>query len=195
VAIAANGGKGSMFKTSADINRKDYIACNLYYLKKFIGVKEIILIAFLFTAGLVLGIGVQSMFVLIMCGVTLAVMAGALIFYVAASYAGYNFEFAKRQAIKWETEFDDVGFTVTLHEDNGKKQYTERRVYSDIDKVALKKDRAYIYFSAAVMYYIRHTDFTEGNFAEFCEYLKEKINLEKFKMKTKRKKYGTRSSK
>lgn len=178
-----------MFKTQIKINKKDYLKCNLYYLKKYIGIKEIILSVFLFIAGAVLCFLFKNLFILIMCGVTLVLMGGALLFYIGTSNAGYKMEFEKRGATKWEISFDTEGFTVDTYERGGEDMFTEKRLFSQVDRIAILKDRVYIFANSAVMYYIKYNDFTEGNFIEFCEYIKTVADPSKFKMKAKRKQF------
>lgn len=178
-----------MFSAKVDINAKDYLACNRYYLKKYLGVKEYLLVAFLALGGLFLYFAFNQWLILLLCGIAILLMVGAIIVYFVAARKGYTEEFVKRNAHIWEIRFLEDEFEVTVLEENGEKPYTEKRTYSSIDKVAILKDRVYIFAGAATMYYIKYDSMTEGNFIEFCEFVKNKIEPAKFKMKDSRKKH------
>ncbi|MFA5449105.1 MAG: hypothetical protein WC292_01515 [Clostridia bacterium] len=175
-----------MFKAKTPIIKKDYISANLYYLRKFVGIREIVLAVFLLAAGLTLYFWVGNLFILIMCGITVVLMAGALLFYWGTAVAGYKMEFEKRDAVRWEFFFEKEEFTADVFEQGGEEKFSDKITYDSLDKVAIKKDRVYIYASAAIVFYIRHQDFTQGNFIEFCDFIKAAVTPDKLKMKTKR---------
>ncbi|MDR2266119.1 MAG: hypothetical protein LBE09_00840 [Christensenellaceae bacterium] len=161
----------------------------MYYLKKYIGVREIVLTAFLFIAGLVLGLGFNNLVVLILCAATIALIAFCIALYVAVASGGYKQEFEKRGATKWEISFNELGVTADVFENDGTTKFTDKKLYEDIDKIALLKDKAYVYFSTAIMFYINYTDFRIGNFVDFCEFIRERVDPKKLKMKAKFRRY------
>lgn len=177
-----------MFEATVDINAKDYNACTLYYLKKFVGVKEYILVGFLLIGGLVLFFAFNQWLILALCGVTVLLMAAAIVVYIALARKGYREEFVKRNTHEWKFTFFDEEFTVETLEENGEKPYTEKFSYDRVERVALRKDRVYIYCGAALAYYIRYDNMTAGTFIDFCEFVKKKIEPAKFKMKEGRRK-------
>lgn len=172
-----------MFEATVDINAKDYNACTLYYLKKFVGVKEYILVGFLLIGGLVLFFAFNQWLILALCGVTVLLMAAAIVVYIALARKGYREEFVKRNTHEWKFAFHEEEFTVETLEENGEKPYTEKFSYDRVERVALRKDRVYIYCGAALSYYIRYDNMTTGTFIDFCEFVKKKIEPAKFKMK------------
>ncbi|MDR0752256.1 MAG: hypothetical protein LBF12_06740 [Christensenellaceae bacterium] len=178
-----------MFSAEVKIKKSEWVACNMYYLKKYIGIRESLLLLFLFIAGIVLGIIAQNLFVLIMCGVTVLLAIVCIAIYYITGLSGYKQEFEKRGAIKWNISFNELGITADVYEEDGATKYTDKKLYEELDRVALLKDRVYIYFNAALMFYIKHSDFVEGNFIEFCDFLKERVDAKKFKMKAKFKFY------
>ena len=91
-----------MFEATVDINAKDYNACTLYYLKKFVGVKEYILVGFLLIGGLVLFFAFNQWLILALCGVTVLLMAAAIVVYIALARKGYREEFVKRNTHEWK---------------------------------------------------------------------------------------------
>ncbi|MDR0696798.1 MAG: hypothetical protein LBF68_04560 [Christensenellaceae bacterium] len=161
----------------------------MYYLKKYIGVREVLLLLFLFIAGIVLGIIAENLFVLAMCGVTVLLAIICIAIYYATGIAGFKQEFEKRSAVKWNLVFNEIGITADVFEENGNAKFTDKKLYEELDRIALLKDKVYIYFNAALMFYINHSDFTEGNFVEFCEFIKGRVDPKKLKMKAKFKFY------
>lgn len=176
-----------MFKTEIKISKKDFISCNMYYLRKYIGLKEILMVVFLFIAGLVLFFTTANLLILILCGVTVLLVAGSILFYVGTANAGYKMEYSKRGVTKIAITFTETGFIVETFERDS--LYTEKKLYTELEKLAVLKDRVYLYVGAAVMYYVKYDSFTEGNFIEFCDFIKEKVEPAKMKMKTKRKQF------
>lgn len=177
-----------MYKANVKINQKDYLACNLYYLRKYLGIKEIVLVALLFVSSFAVFFltGGKYLF-LILSGVVVLLFLGALAFYQYTAIRGYKLEFTDRGATHWELSFDELGIVADTFERGGEEKYTHKCLYAELEKVAILKDKVYIYVGSAVCYYVTHDSLTQGNFVEFCEFLKEKIPAEKFKMRTKRK--------
>ncbi len=178
-----------MFSAKIDINEKDYLKCNRYYLKKYLGIREYILVALLICGGLFLYLAFDQWLILLLCGIAVLLMAIAVLVYLVVARKSFREEFTKRNTYIWEIRFLEDEFEVTTLEENGEKPYTEKRPYATIDKVAVLKDRVYIFAGPATMYYIKYDAMTEGNFIEFCEFVKKKIEPSKFKMKDSRKKH------
>ncbi|MBQ4073053.1 MAG: hypothetical protein IJD50_05000 [Clostridia bacterium] len=176
------------FKATVKINEKDYMACSSYYLRKYVGIKELILVIALIVGAFVMYFAFNQIIVAILAGITLLLMAGAVLVYLFVSKKNYVEEYKKRNTVTWDFAFHEDGFDITINEQGGEDAYTEKRSYDQVEKVALKKDRVYIYAGAASMYYIKYDSMTEGNFIEFCEFAKSKIDPYKFKMKDKRRK-------
>lgn len=179
-----------MFKTSNKIDLKEFLLCNIYYLKKYIGIKEPILLGLLWVAGIVMETVFHRHFVIIMAGVTTGLIIIAVVIYVVVTIKTFRLAYSKRQATKWDMFFNDTGYVVDTYEKNGDEKYSEKRLFADVAAVAILKDRVYIYGSTAIMYYVMPESFTEGNFAEFCEWLKsvlppEKRNLRKMNRRNK----------
>ncbi|HOB64785.1 MAG TPA: hypothetical protein PKH08_06495 [Clostridia bacterium] len=176
-----------MYKANVKINQKDYLACNLYYLRKYLGIKEIVLVALLFVSSFAVFFLTGKYLFLILSGVVVLLFLGALAFYQYTAIRGYKLEFTDRGATHWELSFDELGIVADTFERGGEEKYTHKCLYAELEKVAILKDKVYIYVGSAVCYYVTHDSLTQGNFVEFCEFLKEKIPAEKFKMRTKRK--------
>lgn len=159
---------------------------NFYYLRKYVGAKEFILLALLFFIGILLFVWLNNVLMLIMSVVTLLLIGGTLGFYYATVLKGYREEYLKRGVSKWVLKFDEEGVEIEVHEGGGDRVYREKRLYREIDRIALLKDRVYLFAATTMMYYVRPEHLVEGNFVELCEFLKEKVPPVKFKMKQKR---------
>ena len=178
----------SKFKATSQINAKDYMACNSYYLRKYVGIKELILVLFLLVGALVLYFAFDQLVIMIFAAITIVIMAAAIGVYLVIAKKNYTEEFEKRNTLTWDFNFHEDGFDITINEEHGEKAYIEKRSYDQVEKVAILKDRVYIYAGPASMYYVKYDAMTEGNFIEFCDFVKEKIDPYKFKMKDKRRK-------
>lgn len=176
------------FKATVKINEKDYMACARYYLRKYVGIKELVLVIALIVGAFVMYFAFNQVVVAILAGITLLLMAGAVVVYLVVSKKNYKEEFQKRNTKTWDFVFYEDGFDITVNENGGEDAYVEKRSYDQVEKVALLKDRVYVYAGAASTYYIKYDSMTEGNFIEFCEFAKNKIDPYKFKMKEKRRK-------
>ena len=174
------------FKATVKITEKDYMAMSNHYLLKYVGVKEILLVLALIVGAFVMYFAFNQVIVAILAGVTIVLMVGAILVYVLVSKKNYVEEYAKRHTTEWQFAFREEEFDITILENGGEDAYTEKRSYEQVEKVAILKDRVYIYAGAASMYYLKFDSFTEGNFIEFCEFIKGKVDPMKLKMKDKR---------
>ena len=75
---------------------------------------------------------------------------------------------------------------IEVLEERGERAYTEKRAYDAVEKIALLKDRIYLFLGAGLAYYIMYTDMTEGDFGSLCEFLRSKVNPAAFRMKDSR---------
>lgn len=177
------------FQVEVPIEKKPYMAASMYYLKRYIGVREIVLFTLLFLLGLGLFFWTQAIWAIVLAGVTVFIVAAVVVFYWATALAGYRMEFEKRGATHWQMRFTEKEFLVETHE-AGDKVYPEKRAILSFDRVAIKKDRVYLYFSGAIMYYIPYNaKFTEGNFVEFTEWIRQVMPPEKFKMRSRKRNF------
>lgn len=178
-----------MFSARVKINKKDYLACNRYYLKKYLGVKEYVLFAILAVGGVVLNFVFDQPFILIVSGVTILLALAVVAAYNATSAKTFKLAFENRQVTEWRIIFDETGFDVETYEDRGEKMYPERFEFKNLDKAAVLKDRVYLFTGEAVMFYVKYDAMTGGNFIDFCEFIEKSVDASKFRMKTKRKQF------
>lgn len=156
---------------------------NVYYLRRFFGVKEGVLVALLIIGGLVLFFAFRQWLILLLAGITVVIMAGAVAVYLGISKKTFREEYVKRRTEEIAATFDETEFSVEIREERGERSYTEKRGYDAIEKIALLKDRIYLFMGAGTAYYIMYTDVTEGDFASLCEFLRSKVAPQAFKMK------------
>jgi uncharacterized membrane protein len=178
-----------MYKAKVQIRSKDYLACNRYYLKKYLGVREYLMVGFLFVASIAVFLLTHQFFLLILSGVVVLLLAAALGFYQITSVKGYKMEFTARGATHWEISFNELGMVADTYEKGGEAKFQYKCLYSDLEKVAILKDRIYLYVGAAMCYYVPYDSMTEGDFISLCDFLKESIPPEKFRMRTKKKQF------
>lgn len=175
-----------MFVAEVDINKNDYLLCNRYYLRRYFGVKELILLGILFVAGIVLYFVFQQIFMLIMSGITLLLTLAVVLLYLYTGKRQYKEEFLARDTRKWTISFDESEYAIETHEKNGEESFTEVRDYTQVDRIAIRKDRIFLYTSPATIYYIKRENMTSGNYEDLIIFIKEKFHPMKFKMKQKK---------
>ena len=86
------------FKATVKINEKDYMACARYYLRKYVGIKELVLVIALIVGAFVMYFAFNQVVVAILAGITLLLMAGAVVVYLVVSKKNYKEEFQKRNS-------------------------------------------------------------------------------------------------
>ncbi|MDD4316328.1 MAG: hypothetical protein PHC84_04110 [Clostridia bacterium] len=174
-----------MFRAEINIEKKHYINCSLFYIRKYISLRELILLAVLFVAAMLFWIGMGSILVFVMFVVTLLLMGFSVLLFIVTAYAGYSTEYKKRRIVKHFLIFNDKGFIADSYNDKNEKVFTENFAFQNIDKVAFRKDRIYIYGGVATHFYLLPDDVLEGAYEELKTFLIEKIDPKKFRMKTK----------
>lgn len=174
-----------MFRAEINVTKKDYVRCSLFYIRKYISLRELVLLAVLFAAALVFLVLFESILVFIMFLVTLLLMGLSVLLFVVTAYAGYNTEYKKRQVEKHFLIFNDKGFTADSYNDKNEKVFTENFTFNGIDKVAFRKDRIYIYGGVATHFYILPEAMVDGTYEDFQRFITERVDESKFRMKTK----------
>ena len=114
---------------------------NVYYLRRFFGVKEGVLVALLIIGGLVLFFAFRQWLILLLAGITVVIMAGAVAVYLGISKKTFREEYVKRHTEEIAATFDETEFSVEIREERGERSYTEKRGYDAIEKIALLKER------------------------------------------------------
>ncbi|HHT83145.1 MAG: hypothetical protein ACOYEC_02695 [Christensenellales bacterium] len=174
-----------MYKALIKINKKDYFACSMYYIKKYISAREIILLLLLLAAGLALFISFDNIIILVMFAVILALMGFAVILFVVTALAGFKTDYQKYDITEQLLTFDQKELTIESINSKGQTSFIERLEYRNIDKVALRKDRIYLYGGVALPFYIFPAAMKQGSYEDLRLFLIDNIEPSKFKMKTK----------
>lgn len=171
------------------MNEKDYFRCSMFYMRKFIGWREIILFAILFAAALSFYFVMDSAIILIMFGVTLALALVAVVFYVFTTKATFKHEYVKGNISKISLVFTENTYTVESYNEIGEPLYSETYPYTRMEKAAMRPNMIYLYPSGSIIYYIKPEDVTEGDYSELRLFLIDHIDPMAFKMKGRVKQY------
>lgn len=110
-----------MFKTQTTLDRKDYFKMNVYYLRRFFGVREGILVALLLVGGFVLLFAFDQWIVAMLAGIAILIMIAAMIAYLVLADKGYREEYEKRHTEKINISFNEEDFTVEVMEERGER--------------------------------------------------------------------------
>lgn len=157
----------------------------MYYIKKYISAKEIILLGVLFIAAMLLWISFENIIIFVMFAVVLLLMTVTIFLFLVTALAGYKADYIKHNITKQVLTFDESGFSVDSYDQTEKKVFTEKVDYKNVDKVALRKNKVYIYGGVALPFYIYPSSIVKGEYEEFRLFLIDHIDKSKFKMKTK----------
>lgn len=174
-----------MFRAEVDINKKDYLWCSMFYIRKYLSLRELILLGVLLFAGLLFWFTLENILILIMFLVVLVLMGFAVVLFITTAIAGYASDYAKRGIVKHIFTFDKQGFDCESIDKNGERVFKERIDFKNVEKAALRKDRVYIYAGVAMPFYFFPEHITQGDYQEFRLFLIDHIDKSKFKMKTK----------
>lgn len=173
-----------MYKILININQKDYFNCSMFYIRKYISARELIFLGILLFVALLFWITLGNILIFAMFVITLGLMGFAVLLFITTALSGYRADYGKRNITKQLLIFYEWGFTVDSYNNKEEKVFTEKYFFNEIDKVALRKDRVYIYAGVATHYYIFPEFMTEGKYEDFRLFLINNIDKSKFKMKT-----------
>ncbi|MGI6213110.1 MAG: hypothetical protein ACOYIQ_00960 [Christensenellales bacterium] len=169
-------------------DKKEFYKCNLYYLRKYFGLKELIMSVLLLVAGLVLYFSFGNYLILVLFFIFCAVAAIAFVFYGYTVFKGWQLEYEKPGVSHIVLRFgEDSVYFCDLIDEAGKKVSADQFDLKNTDKVAFLKGKTYLYQGAASMFYIFPDSFTKGEYEEFRKKLSLTLEGDKFRMKTKRK--------
>lgn len=166
-------------------DKKDYFNCSMYYMRRFFGLREILILAILVIVGLVLFFAMAQTFILILFGVCVVLILIAFILFLITSIGGYKVDMEKRGIAKQKLEFNEDAIIVTNIDAKGNPIYIETHPYDRIEKVSVKRKRVYIYAQVSVFYYIIAKKQEPGVCEEVAAFLKKTMKPEAFKIKKK----------
>lgn len=156
----------------------------MYYMRRYFGLRECILLAILLTAGILLQVFADMMLVLIFFGVTTLVVLVTAVLFVWTSVSGYKLELEKQGIAYHKIHFDEDSFTAVYLNAGGEQIATEKFDYSQIEAVVIRKKFIYIYAGVAIFYYLKKEEIGEEKLTDLAAYLRTNVPKEKFKFKT-----------
>lgn len=164
-------------------DKNDYFKCSMYYIRRYFGLRECLLLLFLFIAGLLLFLLADLIMILVFFAVTCLVLLITVALFIWTSAAGYKHDLIK-QGIAWQKlHFDETALSVEFLNAGGEHLLHETHEYTQIEAVVIKKNFIYIYAAVAIFYYIKRSKLEQGQFGELMLYLREHVPAEKFKFK------------
>ena len=165
-------------------DKKAYFNCSMYYMRKYFGLREIILLSILLGIGLGLFIFLKTYFILILFGVCLLIIGIAFLLFVWTSVSGFKVDYEKLGIAKKVLRFGEDHIEAISLDKYGKELYKETHSYDKLDKIAVKRDVIYIYAQVSVFYYITAETLSDEDRNKFVELLHEKVkNEDTFKIK------------
>lgn len=156
----------------------------MYYMRRYFGLRECILLAILLTAGILLQVFADMTLVLIFFGVTMLVVLVTAVLFVWTSVSGYKLELEKQGIAYHKIHFDEDSLTAVYLNAGGEQIATEKFDYSQIEAVVIRKKFIYIYAGVAIFYYLKKEEIGEEKLTDLAAYLRTNVPKEKFKFKT-----------
>jgi hypothetical protein len=167
------------FKTG----KKDYFFCSMYYMRRYFGLREIILLSVLLTVGSLLYVWFKNIFILVLFGITVLLLVLTLSLFVYTALSGYKID-VKRKNV--ETILLNLGESAVKAESLnplGQPVRSEEFGYEKLEKVVIRKKKVYIYATVAVFFYLSTAEMGADKTAELSSLLHSKLPEEKFKFK------------
>ncbi len=180
-----NLSKDDILTIYIDTDKNDYFKCSMYYMRRFFGIREIVLLALLLGIGLALFFLMAQLFILILFAVCVLLILIAFVLFLITSVGGYKVDMEKRGITKQKLEFGEDALLVTNLDAKGNPIYIETHPYERIEKVSIKKKRIYIYAQVSVFYYIWAKNYEPQVCDEIVSLLRKKLKPEVFKIKKK----------
>ncbi len=176
------------FTVTQTVSKKLYMATNLYYLRRFFGIRELIAIILLAAAAVATWITLYNPIFFAFFGVITVLIAIATGVLIWTASSGFKKEFVERGVTVQKLTFDNVKIKVeSFAGDNIVSG--EEFLLTRVDKIALRKDIIYIYPMTAVCFYVTPESIEGGTFEEFRQYLGRNFPETTFKLRKKSKQY------
>lgn len=165
-------------------DKKDYFWCSMYYIRRYFGLREIILLTLLLVAALLLWFLAGLILIMIFFGVTVLVVLITVALFVWTSVAGFKHDSEKQGIAYQKLSFREDALYVDFLNSVGETILSEIHEYGKIEAIAVRKNFIYIYAAIAIFYYFKRNKLEEGQFGELTLFLREHVPEEKFKFKT-----------
>lgn len=166
-----------------DADKDAYFKCSMYYMRKFFGVREIILLTLLLAVALVLFFVMANLFLLILFGVSVVIILIALVLFIITSHGGYELDVVKKGIYRQKLEFTEDALLVTNMDKAGTPIFIETHPYEKLDKVSVKEKRIYIYAQVSVFYYIVAEKYDQETCEKLVDFLRSHVPESTMKMK------------
>lgn len=166
-----------------EADRKEYFRCSMYYMRKYFGLREIILLTVLLAVALALFFLFANVFLLILFGVSVLIILIAFVLFLITSRGGYVLDVEKRGVYKQKLEFTEDALIVTNLDKAGTPVFIETHYYDKIDKISMKDSRIYIYAQASVFYYIIAKKYDRETCEKVVDFIKTHVSEKTLKMK------------
>lgn len=164
----------------------------MYYLRRFLGLREIILVTLLFAIAMWLFLAYEIFIALIFFGVTLLLILIAVALFLVTGFLGYKHDYEKTGTEYHQIEFFDDRLLVTSLDKVGEPIFAEEHLYAKIEKIALKRTSIYIYAGVAINYFVTSESMKETSLDNLKKFLIDKVSPEKFKIKKTIRRYPKR---
>lgn len=166
-----------------ETDKKAYCKCSMYYFRRYFGVREIILMAVLLTAGLLLFFTARAVMVLILFGVTVLVLLFAVLVFVLTTVAGYKNDAVKCGIAYYKLDFTDDAIKIAALNGNKEPLFEDVRRYGSLEAIADRKNFVYIYCAVALFFPFERKILGDETFFGLKEFLRANVPEEKFKFK------------
>lgn len=178
----------SEFTVRQTVSKKLYTETNVYYLRRFFGLRELIVFALLAGAAVSTWIFLKNPIFFAFFGVILVLITFAAGLFIWTANSGFKQEFSSRGVTEQVLKFDNVKIRVESYA--GEKLVSEEEfLLTRVDKIAIRKEVVYVYPMTAVCFYITPDTLEGGTFDEFKRYLRRNFPETTFKLRKKVKQY------
>lgn len=176
------------FTVTQTVSKKLFMATNLYYLRRFFGIRELIAFALLLGSAIATWILLYNPIFFAFFGVICVLIAFAAGMLLFTASSGFKSEFLARGVTVQKLYFDNVKIRVESYA--GENLVSgEEFLLTRVDKIAIRKDIIYIYPMTAVCFYVTPESVEGGTFDEFRQYLGRNFPETTFKLRKKVKQY------
>ena len=169
------------FSLTINVDKNKYFKCSMYYMRRYFGLREIILLSLLLGIGLFLFLYLANIIFLVLFGVSALIILFALVLFIITSKNGSKLDYDKMGVVQQQLDFYLDGILVTNLDKNGNPIFRETHFYEKLDRIALKPKFIYIYAFTSVFYYIYPEDLSDDQRAGLVKFMREHIPADKFK--------------
>lgn len=164
-------------------DKQEYFKCSMYLMRKYFGLREIILLFILMVAAVLLYVFSNNILIFVLFGITCALLFFTFLLFLWTSISGYKVDVEKKKIAKIKLLFEDKALIATSLGKGGEPIFSETHNYEKLENVVIKRNFIYIYAGVAVFYYINKKDLSEEMWAELGQTLFDIVPPEKFRFR------------